>query len=183
MLSFLLLTFSLFLSLFPYFSYFSYFSYSSYSSLSSLSSLSLSPSSPLLLSAPLYTHNLLLSSSPPLLLSSSPSSPSLLLSSFQIEICLLGVRPNVAEDSSPLPELIELFNPQNKKNKKKISDCIVLYKIPVRHYGDKLDPSETASVVHNNLVRRLSHVHKTTGLSLRQMEHLLAQRMSRLVIF
>ena len=90
---------------------------------------------------------------------------------------------DVAEDSSPLPELIELFNPQNKKNKKKISDCIVLYKIPVRHYGDKLDPSETASVVHNNLVRRLSHVHKTTGLSLRQMEHLLAQRMSRLVIF
>ena len=98
-----------------------------------------------------------------------------------MEICLLGIRPNFADDLLPLPDLIELFNPQNKKKKKIFSDCLILYKIPVTHYGDKLDPSETASVVHNNLVRRLNHVHKTSGLSLRQMEHLLAQRMSRCV--
>ena len=46
-------------------------------------------------------------------------------------------------------------------------------------YGNKLDPSETASIVYNNLLRRLQHTHKTSGLTLLQMEHFLKIRIQR----
>ena len=64
-------------------------------------------------------------------------------------------------DPNPCKELMLALNNAAKKKKKKknkVVKSIKLYAIPVSHFGNKLDPSETASGVYNNLVRRLSHV-------------------------
>ena len=94
-----------------------------------------------------------------------------------VSIFLLGIAPTIAEDKNPIAELLPYFSHKNKKNNKN-KESVVLYSIPVRYYGNTLDPSETASIVYGKLTKRLNHVHKTSGLNLQQLEHLLAQRIS-----
>ena len=80
---------------------------------------------------------------------------------------------------------MQYFNKKKKANRKKFlkgsdpKDYILLYSYPIAMYGNKLDPSETASIVYNNLLRRLQHTHKTSGLTLLQMEHFLKIRIHR----
>ena len=110
-----------------------------------------------------------------------PNSKSLMFVITTKEIYLFGIHPNISEDNKPPLELMTLLNDgptTSNKAKKNIKNSVKIFSIQILHYGNKVDPSETASTLYNNIVRRINHVHSKTGLTLSQMEHLLLQKLT-----